>query len=134
MIKWRSVAAMLVALSGIPTTLVGQGVGTIEGTTVDMATEAPLSGVQIVLVGTDLGAISGSAGSFQLRNVPEGAYTVRAILMGYRAEDQAIRLGAGQTVRLTFSMAQTAVELEGLVVTALGIERQEGPSRLRFSR
>jgi len=125
MIKWRSVAAMLVALSGIPTTLVGQGVGTIEGTTVDMATEAPLSGVQIVLVGTDLGAISGSAGSFQLRNVPEGAYTVRAILMGYRAEDQAIRLGAGQTVRLTFSMAQTAVELEGLVVTALGIERQE---------
>ena len=125
MIKWRSVAAVLVALSGIPTSLWAQGVGTIEGTTSDAATGAPLSGVQVVLVGTEFGAISGSSGSFQLRNIPSGRYTVRAILMGYRAEDQTVNLATGQTARVAFDLVQTAVELEGLVVTALGIERQE---------
>ena len=125
MFKWKSVAAILVALSGIPTALLAQGVGVVEGTTVDATTGRPLSGVQVVIVDTQLGALTGADGRFQIRNVPAGQHTVRAVLMGYRADDQVVQVQSGSTATLTFSLTQAAVEIEGLVVTALGIERQE---------
>ena len=125
MIRWKSVAAILVALAGIPTALFGQGVGTVEGTTIDASTGRPLSGVQVVIVNTQLGALTGADGRFQVRNVPSGRQMVRAVLMGYRADDQAIMVQSGSTATVTISLTQAAVEIEGLVVTALGIQRQE---------
>ena len=95
------------------TALLGQGGGVVEGTTVDATTGRPLSGVQVVIVDTQLGALTGADGRFQIRNVPAGQHTVRAILMGYRADDQVIQVQSGSTVTLTFSLTQAAVEIEG---------------------
>ncbi len=125
MIKWKSVAAILVVLAGIPSSLLGQGRGTVDGTTVDATTGQPIAGVQVVIVGTQLGTLSSAEGRFQIGAVPEGQHTVRAVLMGYQADDQVVRVQSGSTTTVTFSLTQTAVQIEGLVVTALGIERQE---------
>lgn len=125
MTKWKSVVAMFMVLAGLPCTLSGQGTGAVEGTAVDATTGLPLSGVQVVIVDTQLGALTSAEGHFMVRNVPAGQQTVRVILMGYRAEDQVVTVRAGATVRVDFALTPAAVELEGLVVTALGIERQE---------
>jgi len=125
MMKWKWVAVILVALAGLPVSLSGQGGGTVQGITIDVATGRPLSGVQVMIVDTQLGGLSGVDGRFLIRNVPVGPQTVRSVLLGYRAADQEVTVGPGGSVNITVSMEQTVVELEGLVVTALGIERQE---------
>jgi TonB-linked SusC/RagA family outer membrane protein len=125
MIKLKSIVAILLALGGIPTCLHAQGTGTVVGTITDAATGRPLAGAQVVLVDTQLGSLSAADGRYQIRNVPAGTHTARAILMGYGAEDQTVSVPSGATVTVDFRMGQAAVEIEGLVVTALGIERQE---------
>ena len=125
MIKWRWVAAVLVALAAVPAGLTAQAGGTVSGTATDAATGGPLSGAQVMVVDTRLGALSGGDGRFEIRNVPAGRYTLRAILIGYAAVEQEVTVTAGGTVNVTLSLQQTGVELEGLVVTALGIRRQE---------
>ena len=125
MTKWRWMAATLLALVAVPDGLMGQASGTVSGTAVDVATGRPLSGAQVTLVDTQLGALTDAAGRFQIRDVPTGQYTVRAILIGYRSQDQEVTVGPGSTVTITVSLEETGVELEGLVVTALGIRRQE---------
>ncbi|MGD8362017.1 MAG: carboxypeptidase-like regulatory domain-containing protein, partial [Gemmatimonadota bacterium] len=125
MINWKSIAAILVALGGIPACLHAQGTGTVVGTITDATTGRPLGGAQVVIVDTQLGSLSGADGRYQIRNIPAGTHTVRAILMGYGADDQVVSVASGGTVTADFRMGQTAVEIEGLVVTALGIERQE---------
>lgn len=125
MMKWRWMAAMLVALAAVPAGLTGQASGTVSGTAIDAATGRPLSGAQVMIVNTSLGALTRADGTFEIRSVPAGQHTVHAILMGYRADDQEVTVGPGATVTITISFELTGVELEGLVVTALGIERQE---------
>jgi TonB-linked SusC/RagA family outer membrane protein len=119
------VAALLVAGSGLHGSLLAQGTGTVQGTVVDAETGRPLSGVQVMIVDPQVGTLSGEDGGFRVQNVPSGLRTVRAILLGYRAEDQEVTVPSGGVATINFRMAQTALELEGLVVTALGIERQE---------
>ncbi|MCG6954914.1 MAG: SusC/RagA family TonB-linked outer membrane protein [Gemmatimonadetes bacterium] len=125
MMKWRWMAAMLVALVAVPAGLDGQASGTVSGTAIDAATGRPLSGVQVMIVDTPLGALTGANGRFEIRSVPAGQHTVHAILMGYRAEDHEVTVAPGATVNITISFEEAGVELEGLVVTALGIRRQE---------
>lgn len=119
------VAVILMALAGLPASLVGQGTGTVEGTVVDATTGEPISGVQVMIVDTQLGTLADDAGHFRLQNVPAGAVILRAVRIGYRTEEQAVTVRPGSVATVTFTMTQSAVEIEGLVVTALGIERQE---------
>ncbi len=122
--KWKWAAAILMTLAGLPVGLTGQGAGTVRGTAVDATTGQPLPGVQVLIVGTQLGSLTGDDGRYQVPGVPPGPASVRAILLGYRADDQQVTVAPGGTATVDFSMIQTALELEGLVVTALGIERQ----------
>ena len=121
--KW--IAAIVMALGAFPGCLWGQATGTVQGRVLDAGTGEPLSGVQVMVVNTRVGALSGEDGQYQVLNVPAGTQVVRVILLGYQADDQSITVAQGGVVRVDFSMTQVAVELEGLVVTALGIERQE---------
>ena len=125
MSTWKLVATMMVAIACLPPGLVGQATGTVQGRAVDVVTGQPLSGVQIQIVDTRLGSLTDNDGRFQIANVPAGLQTVRVIHMGYRADDQQVTVSPGGTVTLEFRLTQVAVELEGLVVTALGIQRQE---------
>jgi TonB-linked SusC/RagA family outer membrane protein len=127
MSKTRWVAAVLLMLVSVPGALVAQGTGTVQGTAVDATTGQPLSGVQISVVGTGLGGITNDQGRFLLLNIPVGERTVRAEIIGFAAVDQPVFVRTGATATVSFALTQTAVTLQRLnvVVTALGLERQE---------
>jgi TonB-linked SusC/RagA family outer membrane protein len=99
--------------------------GTVRGTVIDVLTRRPLAGVQISVQDTGLGAVTGEDGTFQIGGVPAGERVLRLVLIGYRAEDRSVRVANDEVVTITIELTQTALQLEGLVVTALGIERQE---------
>jgi TonB-linked SusC/RagA family outer membrane protein len=102
-----------------------QQTGIIQGVAVEATTRRPLQGVQVTVSGTRLGAVSGDNGTFQIRDVPAGEHVVRAVLIGYEADDQRVTVAQDETVSITITLRQSAIVLEQLVVTALGIERQE---------
>lgn len=91
----------------------------ITGRVTNADTQAPISGVQVVVQGTSVGTITDANGNYVLPNVPATATTLVFSSIGYRAAQVAI---AGDVVNAT--LAPAAVALEGIVVTALGVERE----------
>jgi TonB-linked SusC/RagA family outer membrane protein len=118
------VMALALTAAG-PTGLLAQERGTIQGTVVSALTQRPLAGVQLTVPGTALGSLTNAEGRFQIVNVPAGSRSVRAQMIGYIAAEQAVEVPAGGAATVSLSLQETAVALEGVVVTALGIEREQ---------
>jgi TonB-linked SusC/RagA family outer membrane protein len=116
--------AFIVALA-LPAGATAQTAGTVQGRVTDAATSAPIAGAQVTVDGTGLGSLSDDQGRFQIVNVPAGGQTIRADILGYAAAEQTVSVTAGGSVTVDFQLSQSAVEVEGVIVTALGIERSE---------
>ncbi len=90
---------------------------TVQGTVRDQETNLPLSGVTISSQGKSLGATNES-GAFSIQ-ISRGA-NVTFALIGYNAHTEQINNGGTRTIQL----ATSSREVEEVVVTALGIERE----------
>ena len=115
---WRlsTVAALSVMLSA-PATAQQQATGTIRGQVTDAVTMRPLSGVQVSVPGTGRGGLANTSGQFLILNVPAGAFTVRAEMIGYATQEVQVTVAAGEVVTADFHLAQSAMELDAIVVT-----------------
>jgi hypothetical protein len=102
-----------------------QQMGAVVGQVLRADNREPVIGAQVVVVGTQLGALSVAEGRFVIRNVPVGTRTVRVQSLGFTADDQVVTVTAGGTATLTFLMREQAVAVNPVVVTALGITRNE---------
>ena len=91
--------------------------GTIRGRVTDAASQRPVGDVQVIVVGTSLGALTGPNGEYTIVNVPAGQRTVRARRLGFTLVDKTATVSAGQGSTLDFVLAQSATQLEQLVVT-----------------
>lgn len=118
------IGAVFAALTLVPGTVQGQEDGTIGGQVLDQSTNQPLVGVQMSVVGTNLGALTNQEGRFLIRNVPAGERDVRATLIGYSRLTQTVNVPAGGTADLDFTLRESAIELEGVVVTATGQQQR----------
>ena len=96
--------------------------GVVQGQVVDAASRRPLSDAQILVVGTGAGQLTNSSGRYVLLNVPAGEHVVRVTLIGYTDAQQAVTVAAGQTVSADIELASTAISLNEIVVTGLGVE------------
>lgn len=94
--------------------------GNITGKVTDASTKAPLSFANIVIVGTSYGALSMDDGSFFIKNVPEGVYTVRASYMGYEAAQQeSVAVRTYATTEVSLKLMKTVLKSSGeIVITA----------------
>ena len=97
-----------------------QNTGAIQGRVVQSGTQQPVAGAQVTLVGTTRGLLTNAEGEFLLPGVPAGERQVRVEYIGYAAVERNVRVVAGQTSRVAFELAQSAIHLDALVVTALG--------------
>lgn len=116
--------AVAAALAAAPLPALAQQTGTIAGRALG-TTGQPLSGVQVVVVEAQLGSLTDASGRFQVVNVPAGEHLVRAQSIGYATEEQTVTVPPGGTATVEFRLRESAVEVEGMVVTALGISRDE---------
>jgi hypothetical protein len=80
----------------------------------DSAASTPLGDATVSIVGTTLGVTTGADGRFTLDRVPPGAVTVRVRLLGYRTVDRAVRVRAGDTVRVDVVLQTDAQLLSGV--------------------
>ncbi|HET8622024.1 MAG TPA: TonB-dependent receptor [Gemmatimonadales bacterium] len=113
------VAAVLVALAGLPISLpaqTGAQTGSISGNVVDEQ-GAGLPNVQVTVEGLTVGAQTRADGGYLLARVPVGARTLRARLIGYRPQTASVTVTAGQTISQDFTMTRDPLQLEDVVVT-----------------
>jgi TonB-dependent SusC/RagA subfamily outer membrane receptor len=101
-----------------------QETGVITGRVTEAGTGRPLSGVQVAVDGIQRGSLSNDDGRYLIAGVPAGARTVRAILMGFREESSTVTVQEGTSVVLDFTLTQTAIGLDEIVVTVTGEHRR----------
>lgn len=90
--------------------------GTLRGTVTDAGTGAGLAVAQVSLPDLTMGVNTGDDGSYQIDNIPAGAYEVMFVLIGYQSESRQVTIADGQTTELDMALTEVALELEGLVV------------------
>ncbi len=112
-----ALAALLLVGLAAPPAAAGQE-GSVHGRVTHAETGEPLSDVQVAVGDTDLGALSGSDGTFTVRGVPAGSWTVTASHIGYATVSREITVGGGEAVRLEIELSEEAVELGGITVIA----------------
>jgi TonB-dependent starch-binding outer membrane protein SusC len=113
-----TLAALLILVA--PAIVQAQETGTITGQVVDGATNQPLAGVQMFVAGTTLGSITNQEGRYIIQRVPAGEREVRATLIGYSVERRTVSIAPGETAVADFALRESAIELEGVVVTTTG--------------
>ncbi|WP_420637128.1 SusC/RagA family TonB-linked outer membrane protein [Candidatus Palauibacter sp.] len=93
--------------------------GAVSGTVTDAESLAPVAGAQVFVAGTVIGTLSGPEGTYRLEGVPAGQQTVSVRLIGYRELSQTVTVQSGQVATADFSVEQTALRIQDIVVTGV---------------
>lgn len=99
--------------------------GVITGTVVDSTTSETIPGANVVVSALNAGAATGGSGQFRIPGIPAGSYTLQASFVGYVTKAVPVTVEAGETTQVQIALAPETVALQDVVVTALGIEREE---------
>ena len=97
--------------------------GTVTGVVTDSTTGDPIPGVSILVSGTQIGTSTDANGEYDLTGVPAGQQTLEVTFVGYRNERVPVDVQPNATTTRDIQLAEATVELEDVVVTALGAER-----------
>lgn len=108
-------ATLLAVASGAVDTAVAQD-GAVRGTVTHERTRRPIVGAQVVAVGTDRGAITDASGRFAVTGLSGPQVTLRVSMLGYRAVERQVGVGA---TGVDITLAETAVELDEIIVTGV---------------
>jgi hypothetical protein len=114
-LKFASLAVSLLVLSlAVPAAMMAQTTGKVEGVVTDADTGEPLVGAQVMIEGSLLGNVTDPEGYYFILNVPVGLQSVKAQIIGYQAVTVTdVRVLAGQTHTVDFSLKSTVLELPG---------------------
>lgn len=74
--------------------------------------------VNIKLEGTGKGAIAGKDGSYEIRNVQPGSYTLVVSFVGLETQQQSVTVAAGQRITVDFTINENSEQLQEIVVTS----------------
>ena len=101
---------------GVSSPAVAGTTGKIAGLVVD-GQKRPLTGVNVALPALRTGAVTGDDGRYTILNVPPGAWDLRFQLLGHQAVVvSGIQVSADQTARADATLAESAVEMQEVVV------------------
>lgn len=128
--EWRSrITSVLAALAVAAGTAAAQGTGpTITGRVLtDAGLPLPSASVSIPTLG--VGAYSDQTGTYRFTvpaaRVTGQTVTIMARRVGYAPRSVTVTLRVGATIAQDFALTATSTQLTGVVVTALGIERNK---------
>ncbi len=98
----------------------------IGGLVTDAGTGAPLAGVLVRIEGSQGAVLTNEAGRYLLLRTPPGPQTLRVERIGYAVARIPVTVPARGTIVQDVALATSALEMEGLVVTADALGRAEG--------
>jgi outer membrane receptor protein involved in Fe transport len=115
----KKILLIAILLAIVPFFTFGQSSGKIIGVVKDVSSGELLPGVNVSLEGTTFGAASDVDGYYVILNIPVGVYDVRASFIGYKDVTlKGIRVSAGVTAEANFTLEETAIEGQAVIITA----------------
>lgn len=103
----------------------------LKGHVKDQGTGEALVGATVYLKNTSYGTSVGLDGSFIIRDVPAGNYTVAVSLVGYKPQERSIQLLQDKKEEvLTFGLSEDSSELNEIVVMGKAEEGSEISTRM----
>ncbi len=118
---WKFLFILLICSFGNTLFSAGQKAmtGTVRGIVQDYESKAPLLGVNVNVTHTGYGAASDRAGTFLIRNIPVGTYTLEFTYMGYKPVKRTdIVIKSGATQFLEVEMHPVVLQTQGVKVRA----------------
>lgn len=92
------------------TVAVYQATGAVAGRVIDARTGKPLAFANVVIVGTKLSAMTMNDGRYRIADVPDGAYEIKAMLMGYKSSQRSrVLISAGGEASVNFALDQVSL-------------------------
>ncbi|PYO90950.1 MAG: hypothetical protein DMD58_05765 [Gemmatimonadetes bacterium] len=121
----RLCTLLMVLLLAVPVAgrLAAQETGQVAGTVTNQQGQ-PVATASVVVQGTRLNVLTGPDGKYVIANVPAGARTVVARLIGYGVATQVVTVTAGQSAVADFQLTAKAIELQGPVVVGYGTQER----------
>ncbi len=115
-----SVGVILLVLSTSLTPSWAGTTGKIVGTVKDATTGESLPGANVTIVGTTMGAATNPNGYYVIINIPVGAYSVKATMMGYEGvTTTGVRSIQDLTTTVDFRLKPMVIQIgEGVTVVA----------------
>jgi len=92
----------------------------VKGKVVSAKDNQGVSGASVLVKGKTSGTATGNDGSFSI-NVPDGKVTLIVSNVGFESTEKVVEAGISE---VTIVLTESQGELQGVVVTALGISRQ----------
>lgn len=106
--------------------LFAQTVGEVGGKVMDENAGEPLIGANVLIVGTTLGSVTDFDGSFQIKNILPGSYSVRISFIGYTTKIvEHVLIEPDKPNRLDVVLQTEVIESEEVVVQAEAIRNTE---------
>jgi len=111
----------------LPYALFAAETGTIAGKVDVERTGTPLSAANVIIEGTSIGVLTKADGSFIMKNVPTGTYTVTASFLGYEKQTKTVEVKSDLTTTVMFSLRMKPIGIAGITVTATRAVKRETP-------
>jgi hypothetical protein len=102
----------------VPPAALAQDTGTLAGSVVASGSGEPLADVAITVTPSGRTALSDARGRFLIPGLPAGPVEVRLNRLGFEAARREVTIPAGGIAEVRVALALSAVEVEGLVVSA----------------
>jgi Ca-activated chloride channel family protein len=120
-IMFLMVLALAVCASGSGQTAdEPEATGSISGTVRDIKTKEPIAYANVIIVGTSLGAMTLQDGKYEIKGVPAGRHSVKAMMMGYKAgEKHRVKVRKNKETKVMFELKRTIV-LKTLEIVVVG--------------
>lgn len=99
--------------------------GSIEGKVTNAETGEPVIGASVFVIEPARGGATDVQGKYVIADVHAGTYTLRVSFVGYKTIQQQVTILPGETVTQNIQLESGSVNLQELVVTALGIKRSK---------
>lgn len=110
---------VLLAITLVPGLVFGGVTGKIKGKATDKESGEALIGANVTVEGTGYGAATDANGEYLILNVPAGAYSVKATIVGYALVTVSnVRVNADLTTDLDFLLSTEAVTVEAVEIIA----------------
>lgn len=107
----------------VPVTTIEEGdvaqPGVITGSVTDANSGRPVASAQVYVEALRIGVLTRQDGSYILLGVPSGTHTVTVERIGYREASAEVSPEGGETATLDFQVAEEALRLDEVIVTAV---------------
>ncbi len=117
---------VLISIIAFAQVVLGQNTGSIKGKVVNKQNNEPVPFANIVIWGTNIGSSSDFDGNFVFAGLEPGFIELRASAVGFKPYvASSVQITNARSVFIEIELEETAVEIEGVVITASPFRRSE---------